>query len=52
MTMSNHDLVVITVYFRQPQDDAGVMTFVDHLLHCHPSVQDYEYEHIAPAAAD
>lgn len=49
--MTTHNSVLITIYFRQLQDDAGVMAFVDHLLHEHAQVQDYEYEHVAPADA-
>ena len=38
-------------YFRQPQDEEDIMTFVDHLLHEHPQVQDYEYDYVPPATA-
>jgi hypothetical protein len=38
-------MVRIAVYFNQDLSDDEVMKFVDNLLHEHPNVADYEYDH-------
>ena len=40
-----HKSVRIEVYFNRDLNDNEIMQFVDNLLHKHPFVSDYEYEH-------
>ena len=43
--IETHGKVHIAVYFNQDLTDDELMKFVDNLLHEHPNVADYAYDH-------